>query len=592
MGAITILQNGNNRTEEECILYLIDKVTALEAENESSLFARECIFVLISAFNIFLMQVGFAMLEVGTVQTKNAKSVLFKNIIDCCAGVMIWWLWGYGISKGIYRDLWTNHDHSSAALQDAHALYFFHSFTFSTTCATIMSGGVVERMTFPAYMSISAAMVGFIYPVTVSWIWTEEGWLNRLGFIDFAGSSAVHALGGVATLAACGVLGARIGKYRYDEEDAQWHVKKFTPHSPVFANLGTFILMFGWLSFNASSTLGAKEADFKTAIRAVVNTMLSGATSCVVGSAYFRMQSGVHNLDKMHNSLLVGLVSITGCCAYVDFYVGPVVGFIAAISYNAGSNLMTKLRIDDPLDAAAVHGCGGVWGTLATGLFVNPFHSNKANLMKGLFFGGGKLLLIQILGTVVILIWGGSVITMLLLLLKKLAAWFKNFPDIRASKDAEILGLDCAYYDGFLFPDLDKSAIIAHNELIAAKRRVRAKTKASSKGSNFGHDPGSLSTRRFQTTPKCTASSNRASSEYSDKESKTTQQNSQGWIALDVSTKSETIPFSKESSKFIKIAACDEKEEEKESIEIVECPAKKRKTYVGTDKEENIVAHL
>mmetsp|Transcript_2721 Transcript_2721/g.3874 ORF Transcript_2721/g.3874 Transcript_2721/m.3874 type:complete len:586 (+) Transcript_2721:170-1927(+) len=457
---------------EECIGQLVYKVEMLEAENLGSMHARESLFLMIAAFNIFLMQLGFAMLEVGTVQTKNAKSVLFKNIIDCSIGILIWWLWGYGISNGDYRDLWRA-GYGNTGIDGTAS--FFHSFTFSTTCATILSGGVVERMNFTAYLSISALMIGLIYPVVVSWVWTGEGWLYKLGYTDFAGTFVVHGLGGASTLAACYLLGPRIGRFRYDEEEQKWQSKEFIAHSPIFANLGIFILMFGWLSFNGSSVLGATEADFRIAMRSVINTFISGASSCMVGSLFFRYHAGVHNLEKMHNSLLVGLVSITGCCAYVDYYYAPVVGLVAVAFYHVSSKAMVYCRLDDPLDAVAIHGGGGIWGNIATGLFVNPCFTQGQ--VHGVLYGGWRLILVQLLGSVVILAWGSSLTAAMLLLFKRLALRYRKFPSIRAVKDAEILGLDFAYYDGFLFPQLDKSAIIAHHEHAAAKKRAMQRQK-------------------------------------------------------------------------------------------------------------------
>eukprot|EP00639_Heterosigma_akashiwo_P010118 CAMPEP_0206368232 /NCGR_PEP_ID=MMETSP0294-20121207/4553_1 /ASSEMBLY_ACC=CAM_ASM_000327 /TAXON_ID=39354 /ORGANISM="Heterosigma akashiwo, Strain CCMP2393" /LENGTH=675 /DNA_ID=CAMNT_0053814705 /DNA_START=54 /DNA_END=2082 /DNA_ORIENTATION=+ len=432
---------------------------------EESDAARMNFWLLTAAFNILLMQAGFALLEVGTVSAKNAKSILFKNIVDMCMGIIIWWLFGYAFSQGGLTNLATT---DFAAIPADQAVFFFHSFTYSTTCATIISGGVAERISFTAYMAVAAVMVGIFYPFMAYWTWGDGGWLSELGFIDFAGSGAIHALGGIATYVSAYLLGPRLGRFRVDEKNGMIEVHEFKGHSPVLATLGVFILLFGWFSFNASSTLGSDLEHFLLSSRAAVNTILSAAAASLAGIAWRHKTSGVHDLEAVNNTLLCGAVAITGCCAYVEFWVAPLVGILSTVGYYIASQILLNFKVDDPLEAFAVHGGGGVLGVLVTGLFAHPAYLEEGAKV-GLIYGGG-LLGPQLMGLATILVWGGLVFGCVLYLINKVPVFA-----LRAEKDAELLGLDFAYHDGFAYPDFNKVNEITAEEMKAAEKRVQAR---------------------------------------------------------------------------------------------------------------------
>mmetsp|Transcript_20058 Transcript_20058/g.26492 ORF Transcript_20058/g.26492 Transcript_20058/m.26492 type:complete len:691 (+) Transcript_20058:133-2205(+) len=475
---ITNAGNGTNLLLiQDTLVALIEEVHLLQdqidqqhLELKSSEEARLNFWLLIAATNILFMQAGFALLEVGTVQAKNAKSILFKNIVDCCTGILIWWIFGYGVSQQGFLGRDT---HYYGDVHSSEAVYFFHSFTYSTTCATIISGGVAERISFSAYMGIAGFMVGFFYPLMAFWCWSGDGWLYQLGYTDFAGSGVIHALGGIATLMSAWQLGPRIGRFRVsDEEQGKIEVHEFKGHSPVLSALGTFILLFGWFSFNASSTLGANMSHFYLSSRAAVNTMLAAASASCTGILWRQKETGVHDLDAVNNTLLCGAVAITGCCAYVDFWVSPIIGALSTIGYYLASSLTMSFKIDDPLDAFAVHGGGGLWGVLATALFVNPKYVDEGRPFGLLFGGGGHLLGAQLLGILIMVLWGAVGFGIIIHLLNQVPGF-----GLRADKDAELLGLDFAYHDGFAYPDFNKQNILTFNEMKAAEKRVEARNK-------------------------------------------------------------------------------------------------------------------
>jgi len=451
------------------LAFLRSEIFQQSIEVERSADARLNFWLLIAAANVLFMQAGFALLEVGTVRAKNAKSILFKNIVDCCVGVLIWWIFGYALSQGGFTEFNT---HNLGDLKPEQAVYFFHSFTYSSTCATIISGGVAERISFSAYIGMAGIMVGFFYPVFAYWCWSEHGWLYELGYTDFAGTGVIHALGGISALVSAWFLGPRIGRFNVDVESGQVEIHEFKGHSPVLSALGTFILLFGWFSFNASSTLGADKEHFYLSTRAAVNTMLAAASASCTGIFWRQKESGVHDLSAVNNNLLCGAVAITGCCSYVDWWVSPVVGAIATNCYYFAASLTMSFKIDDPLDAFAVHGGGGIWGVIATALFVNPKYLDEGR-PGGLIYGSGiKLLGAQMLGLVVMTLWSVIGYGLAVYLLNRLPGF-----QLRTDKDAELLGLDFAYHDGFAYPDFNKHSIITFNEIKMAEKRVEARHK-------------------------------------------------------------------------------------------------------------------
>mmetsp|Transcript_20231 Transcript_20231/g.26729 ORF Transcript_20231/g.26729 Transcript_20231/m.26729 type:complete len:624 (+) Transcript_20231:257-2128(+) len=429
------------------------------------------LFILLSSFNIFLMQAGFALLEVGTVQAKNAKSILYKNSLDTAVSMMVWWGIGFGIAgDGASGQIGRNF----LCVADQNTISFLHSYVFAGASATIISGGVAERMCFSAYLLFSVFMVGLVYPVVVQWTWSSSGWMNQLGYLDFAGSGVIHLCGGLAALVGAILLGPRIGRFKHNREDRVVEIIDIKGHSPVLSNLGTFILLFGWLSFNGSSVLGGSQLEIMTATRAVLNTLLAVSTCAITSFVWGFVTSWgnivhTHNLEELNNSILAGAVGITAACVFVKGWAAVVIGFVAFFVYTKSANIIKSFHIDDPLEASAVHGACGLWGVIAVGIFAHPELVADAGIIYG---GSWNLFGIQILGALTIITWTLPISFILLKLIGKLPGF-----TLRVDKDAELLGLDFAYHDGFAYQGLTPESISYHNELKAAELRVRARNR-------------------------------------------------------------------------------------------------------------------
>jgi len=243
-------------------------------------------------------------------------------------------------------------------------------------------------------------------------------------------------------------------------------VNEFKGHSPVLSNVGVFILLFGWFSFNASSTHGASNCEFELSGRAAVNTMLSSATAALVGFGYHQVRTGVHDLWVVHCHLLSGCVAITGCCAYVDLWAASLIGAFSSLFYMTFSSLMLSFHIDDPLDAFAVHGGAGIWGTIAVGLFSRPDLVNSGRYGGAIYGGDFRLLGAQILGLLLIFAWGGVIFALVIRCMDRVP-----FLNLRVCVDSELLGLDFAYHEGFAYPDFNRQ-IICHDRVKQAEQRI------------------------------------------------------------------------------------------------------------------------
>uniref|UniRef100_A0A7S4DAR9 Ammonium transporter n=1 Tax=Heterosigma akashiwo TaxID=2829 RepID=A0A7S4DAR9_HETAK len=432
----------------------------------------DLLFLLICAFDIFLMQAGFALLEVGTVQAKNAKSILFKNTLDMAISMILWWCVGFGLAGGGASGQ-TGRDFFH--IKDENTVSFIHSYVFAGTTATIVSGGVAERMNFTAYLLFSVVMVGLVYPLLAFWGWSSDGFLAQLGYKDFAGSGLIHLCGGLAALIGAKLVGPRFGRLK--EENGTIQVIDLKGHSPVLSNFGTFVLLFGWLSFNGSSVLAGGTEDLILASRAISNTLLSIAGAAL--TSYFDDcrprpdgRPSTHDLAALNNAMLAGAVGITAGCAFVQGWAALIIGIVSYFVFKHFSQLVIAYKIDDPLEASSVHGACGLWGVLAVGLFAYPGLTDGSRSGTGLFLGGnGRLLGAQLLGGAVVVAWTGAVALLTFKALDKLPGC-----QLRVDKDAELLGLDFAHHDGFAYPDLNKDAVTHFNEVKAAERRARART--------------------------------------------------------------------------------------------------------------------
>ena len=390
--------------------------------------AIDTVWVAICAALIFQMEGGFALLEAGFIRSKNAVSIIAKVLIDIMFGGIAFYAIGYGIMYGKSCG-WFGHGFGifdpGLGLTIPPMLFWFLQLGFAVAAISIVSGAVAERMKIWAYAFYVAVFTAFIYPVAAGWVWNANGWLAKLGFNDFAGSGAVHALGGWAACAAAIVLGPRIGKYNKDGSS-----NAIPGHNLTLAAVGAFILWFGWFGFNPGSSLAA-VGKWDLIAKVMVNTFLASAMGGIATMFYTAIRYKKVDITMVINGILAGLVAITAGCNLVDPKSALIIGFIAGVLVDIAVGVIDGLQIDDPVGAIAVHGVNGVWGIIAVGLFAST---------KGILFSGdAKFLLVQILGVVAIVIFSFTITYLILLVMKKTVG-------IRISKDEELLGIDTAEY--------------------------------------------------------------------------------------------------------------------------------------------------
>lgn len=388
------------------------------------------IWVLLGAAMVFFMQAGFSLCEAGFTRAKNTGNILMKNLMDFCIGTPCFWLFGFGIMFGAgsavvgWLDPGITKDYSfiTPAGVPLWAFAIFQT-VFCATSATIVSGSMAERTKFSAYCIYSACISLFIYPISGHWIW-GGGWLSQLGFHDFAGSTAVHMVGGVAALVGAKILGPRIGKY-----DANGKSKAIPGQSLPFAALGVFILWFGWFGFNGASTVCATGDDALYAMGLIfVNTNLAAATAAAATMFTTWKAYGKPDVSMTLNGALAGLVGITAGCDAVNPVGAFFIGLICGILVVAAVEVIDKvLKVDDPVGAVSVHGVCGAAGTILTGIFATD---------GGLFYGGGfAYTMTQTLGVVAVAAYVAVVMGIVFLIIRATVG-------LRVTAEEEIMGLD------------------------------------------------------------------------------------------------------------------------------------------------------
>jgi Amt family ammonium transporter len=405
----------------------------------------DIVWVLFATVLVFLMQAGFAMLEAGATRAKNAANIIMKNMMDISIGSLVFWMVGFGFMFGANESGWigtSNFFLSDIDPATDQGMFDFSFFIFQTvfaaTAATIISGAVSERTKFAAYLIYTVAVTAFIYPVFGSWVW-GGGWLSQLGdngFMDFAGSTVVHSVGGWAALAGAIVVGPRLGKFT-----AAGKPVAIPGHSITLAALGVFILWFGWFGFNAGSTVSG--SDTSIAIIAVT-TLLAAAAGAIGSMSLSYLLWKRFDASMTLNGVIGGLVAITAGTANMSPAMAVLTGLIGGfVVVGAVIMLERKMKVDDPVGAIAVHGFAGAWGTIAVGLFASATYGG----VDGLFFGGGAGQLgVQVVGV--------------------LAAFAFVFPTsfvvfmaidmtlgMRASDEDQIRGLDISEHEAAGYPD-------------------------------------------------------------------------------------------------------------------------------------------
>ncbi len=389
----------------------------------------DTVWVLIAAFLVFFMQAGFGMVEAGFIRAKNTCNILTKNFLDFCMASLGFFAFGYAIMFGPGNSLfglkgWFLIGAESGTGVPLYAFWLFQA-AFCGASATIVAGGMAERMKFPAYLIYSFIISAIVYPIVGHWIW-GGGWLSKLDFADFAGSTVVHTVGGFAALIGTIILKPRIGKYKPDGT-----ANVIAGHSIPLASLGVFILWFGWFGFNPGSTLGVGNGNLIA--RVAINTNLAAAMGAIFAMLTVWRMFGKPDLSMIMNGALAGLVAITAPCAFVDPWAAIFIGAIGGIFVVLGVVVLDRFKVDDPVGAVAVHGFNGVWGTLAVGLFGQKALGLVNN---GLFYGGGlKQLGIQTLGVTTVVIF--ALITM-----GTVFVIIDRSLGLRVTREEELKGLD------------------------------------------------------------------------------------------------------------------------------------------------------
>ena len=397
------------------------------------------VWFLIGAALVFWMQAGFAMVEAGFTRAKNTGNILMKNLMDFCIGTVVFILIGFSLLLGedvlgfigkpgfdiftSYKDFdWSN---------------FVFNLVFCATTATIVSGAMAERTKFISYCVYSGVISALIYPIEAHWIW-GGGWLSQIGFHDFAGSCAIHMVGGISALVGAAILGPRIGKFTKDKNGKITKVNAIPGHNITIGALGVFILWLGWYGFNGAA---AKSVEQLGSI--FVTTTIAPALATVVCMIFTWLKYGKPDVSMCLNASLAGLVAITAGCDVTDALGAIIIGSVAGLLVCFGVWFLDNvLRVDDPVGAVAVHMMNGIWGTIAVGLFATnsaPGYSiadSKGNELVGLFYGGGfKLLGLQLTGFVSVAAWTVVTITIVFLVIKATLG-------LRVSEEEEIIGLD------------------------------------------------------------------------------------------------------------------------------------------------------
>ncbi len=408
------------------------------------IFGSTGVWFLIGAILVWFMQAGFAMVETGFTRAKNAGNIIMKNLLDFCLGTIVFVLLGAGLLMGedalfgligipnldMFSDF-ANYDWST----------FFFNLVFCATTATIVSGAMAERTKFLSYCIYSLVISAVVYPIEAHWVW-GGGWLTQeiagVYYVDFAGSSLIHMVGGISSLIGAIILGPRTGKYLDKDgrptlirRDAKY-VRAIPGHNLTVGALGVFILWFCWYGFNGAATSGMAQLS-----QVLVTTTVAAATGTISTMVFTWIKNKKPDVSMTLNGSLAGLVAVTAGCANVDivgaFFIGLVAGILVDVAVEV---LDKKLHVDDPVGAIAVHGVNGLWGTIAVGLFSTGINPVGDSAQKGLFYGGGfNMLGVQLLGIVCIAAWTTACMIGLFFLLKKTVG-------LRASAIEEIEGLD------------------------------------------------------------------------------------------------------------------------------------------------------
>ena len=387
----------------------------------------DSLWIVVAGILVMFMQPGFMLVETGFTRSKNSVNIVMKNFMDFSVGAVSYWAFGFALAYGgttlggflAYGNFFLEGD----------AITYFFQVVFAATAATIVSGAVAERTKFSAYLLFQPFICGVIYPIVTHWVWSGQGWLGDLGFIDFAGSGVVHMVGGFAALAGVQIVGPRIGKY-----DDNGNPQVIPGSSMVAGALGVFILWFGWYGFNVGSALAA--VDVNLAAIAVTTTLSAAAGS--ITAMYTSMISGKPNVGMTLNGALAGLVGITAGCANVNNLGAVLIGLVSGVLVVYSINFLEKRGLDDAVGAISVHGICGIWGVIAVAIF---------DTADGLFYGGGSSLFgPQLIGILAIGAWAYGTSFLVFKVIDSTVG-------LRVTAEEEIAGLDASEHGTSAYGD-------------------------------------------------------------------------------------------------------------------------------------------
>jgi Amt family ammonium transporter len=426
-------------------LFLCAGISLFAQESVEALgFSLDVVWLFIGAILVFIMQAGFALVETGLTRAKNATNITMKNVMDFCFGAIVYWAIGWGLMYG--KDALNGLVGTSEFFHSPMDLGFesgnfykswFFQVVFAATSATIVSGAMAERTQFKSYLIYTCFISAIIYPISGHWVWNADGWLAKLGFHDFAGSTVVHSVGGWAALMGALVLGPRLGKY-VKGSDGKVAVKAFPGHNIPYAALGVLLLFFGWFGFNGASTGiatvgGGGIWSGLNIARVCVTTTLAAAAGAAAALIFSWIWFKKPDASMTLNGLLAGLVGITAPCAVVSPGAAIVIGLLAGILVVLAVEFFDKVvKVDDPVGAVSVHGVCGVFGTLAVGIWGNAADDGVLGLLHG---GGFTQLGHQLIGIVSVGAWAAGTSLILFLLIKLIFG-------LRVTPKEELMGLD------------------------------------------------------------------------------------------------------------------------------------------------------
>ncbi|GAA0183091.1 primary active transporter [Lithospermum erythrorhizon] len=467
--------------------FICDRFEKVEGKFSATTYAVDNTYLLFSAYLVFAMQLGFAMLCAGSVRAKNTMNIMLTNVLDAAAGGLSYYLFGFAFAFGspsngfIGRHFFGLKDYP---IQDQDYSYFLYQWAFAIAAAGITSGSIAERTQFVAYLIYSSFLTGFVYPIVSHWIWSGYGWASATrrngdllfgsGVIDFAGSGVVHMVGGIAGLWGAFIEGPRIGRF-----DRSGRSVALRGHSASLVVLGTFLLWFGWYGFNPGSFLqiaksynehrGSFYGQWSAIGRTAVTTTLAGSTAALTTLFSKRLLVGHWNVIDVCNGLLGGFAAITSGCSVVEPWAAIVCGFVASWVLIGLNKVAEKVKYDDPLEAAQLHGGCGAWGILFTGLFAKQVYvqevygGNKDRPYGLLMGGGGKLLGAQIIQILVIFGWVSATMGPLFYGLHKLKL-------LRISSEDEMAGMDQTVHGGLAYIYHDEVDHSSHMQGINMRR--------------------------------------------------------------------------------------------------------------------------